>query len=85
LPIDRLVAKAEKLLESHRVESIGPGVYNVIGDHGTYTVVLDLWGNVSCNCQGYLKNKRCSHALAVKILTTSGAKRLYKPETRKGK
>ena len=41
MPVGRLFDKAKRLVESGRVESIGQGVYNVVGDHGTYTVVQD--------------------------------------------
>lgn len=46
---DRLKEKASKLLERGRVESLSEGVFNVIGDHGTYTVVKDYTGKVSCD------------------------------------
>jgi hypothetical protein len=70
MPIDKLVEKAEKLLRSRRVEPLGQGIYNVVGDHGTYTVVQDYSGKVSCDCLGFVKYRRCSHATAVIILTT---------------
>jgi hypothetical protein len=69
MPVNRLFEKAKKLVESHRVESLGQGVYNVIGYHGTYTVVQDYTGKLSCNCPGFLKKAKCSHATAVMILT----------------
>jgi hypothetical protein len=69
LPVDRLLEKAKRLVESHRVESLGQGVYNVIGDHGTYTVVQDYTGKLSCSCPGFLKKAKCSHVTAVMILT----------------
>jgi len=69
MPIDRLLEKAKRLVESHRVESLGQGVYNIIGDHGTYTVVQDYTGKLSCSCPGFLKKARCSHVTAVMILT----------------
>ena len=70
MPIDRLLDKAKKLLESGRVELIGQGVYNVIGDHGTYFVARDHTGKVSCNCQGFLKKGICSHATAIMLLSS---------------
>jgi hypothetical protein len=66
---DPLFEKARKLAESGRVEFLGNGVYNVIGDHGTYTVAEDFKGKLSCNCQGFLTKRQCSHALAVMLLT----------------
>ena len=69
MPIDRLVEKAKRLVESKRVEPLGQGVFNVIGDHGTYTVVQDYTGKLSCSCLGFLTKSRCSHVTAVIILT----------------
>jgi hypothetical protein len=66
---DPLFEKARKLVESGRVEFLGNGVYNVIGDHGTYTVAEDHRGKLSCNCQGFLQKKQCSHAVAVMLLS----------------
>jgi hypothetical protein len=63
-----LFDKARKLAESGRIEFLGNGVYNVIGDHGTYTVAEDFTGKLSCNCQGFLTKKQCSHAVAVMLL-----------------
>ncbi len=65
---DPLFDKARKLAESGRIEFLGNGVYNVVGDHGTYTVAEDFTGKLSCNCQGFLTKKRCSHATAVLLM-----------------
>ena len=65
---DALHEKARKLVESRRVEFLDYGVYNVIGDHGTYTVVIDYQGKLSCNCPGYLSKGKCSHIVAVEML-----------------
>jgi len=81
MPINRLFEKAKKLVESHRVESLSQGVYNVIGDHGTYTVVQDYTGKLSCSCPGFMKKSRCSHVTAVIILTKM--KRKQKPRKTK--
>ncbi len=75
MPIDKLIEKAERLLKSRRVEPLGQGTYNVIGEHGTYIVVQDYSGRVSCNCPGFLKKGKCSHATAVIILTTPHGKK----------
>jgi len=75
LSLDKLVEKAQKLLRGHRVESLGGGVYNVVGDHGTYAVVQDHRGKVSCNCPGFVEKGKCSHSTAVLILATSSRKR----------
>ncbi|MGB9842369.1 MAG: SWIM zinc finger family protein [Candidatus Bathyarchaeales archaeon] len=69
MPVDKLYEKAKRLVESRRVEPLGQGIYNVIGDHGTYTVVEDITGKLSCNCIGFLKKAKCSHIAAVIILT----------------
>jgi hypothetical protein len=68
MPYDLMHEKARKLVESRRVEFLSNGVYNVIGDHGTYNVVLDYTGKLSCNCPGYLQKGRCSHVEAVSLL-----------------
>ncbi len=75
MPLDKLVEKAEKLLKSRRVEPLGQGIYNVVRNHGTYTVVQDYGGKVSCNCPGFMRNRKCSHATAVIILTTPQGKK----------
>ena len=75
---DRLVQKAEKLLNSGRAESLGGGKFNVVGDHGTYIVVQNYHGAVSCNCLGFLRRKKCSHSIAVLILKKSSKKRRHR-------
>ena len=65
---DIMHEKARKLIESRRVEFLGNGVYNVVGDHGTYTVVIDYKGKLSCNCPGFLSKGICSHIAAVELL-----------------
>jgi hypothetical protein len=69
MPISRLLEKAKKLVESNRVEPLSYGVYNVIGDHGTYLVAQDHIGKWSCNCIGFINKARCSHVTAVMLLT----------------
>jgi hypothetical protein len=76
VPFDPLYEKAMKLVESRRVEFLGNRVYNVIGDHGTYTVVQDYTGKFSCNCLGFLQKGKCSHATAVMLLKD---KRQHRP------
>jgi hypothetical protein len=71
MAMDKIFEKARKLVESQRVEPLGQGTYNVIGNHGTYTVVQDYTGKVSCNCPGFMTRRKCSHATAVIILTKS--------------
>jgi hypothetical protein len=72
---DRLFDKAKRLAESGRVEPLSNGVFNIIGDHGTYTVVQDYTGKLSCTCPGYMQKTKCSHIQAVIILTK--ARRRY--------
>jgi len=67
--IDRMIEKAWKLVRSGRVERISEDTFNVVGDHGTYTVTLSADGRVVCNCPGFLSRGRCSHSTAVIILT----------------
>jgi predicted nucleic acid-binding Zn finger protein len=81
MPIDRLYEKAKKLVESNRVESLSQGIYNVMGDHGTYTVVQNYAGKLSCSCPGFMNKARCSHVTAVIILTKM--KRKQKPSKTK--
>jgi len=35
MPVERMVEKARKLLESGKVERLDFGLFNVVGDHGT--------------------------------------------------
>jgi hypothetical protein len=77
MPVDRLYEKAKRLMESRRVEPLGQGIYNVVGDHGTYTVAQDPAGKWSCSCPGFLQKAQCSHVTAVIILTKM--KRRRKP------
>ncbi len=69
MPLDKMIEKARKLLQRGRVEYVGDGLYNVVGDHGTYTVAKKIDGTVTCNCPGFTRKKRCSHSLAVILLT----------------
>ena len=65
---DIMYEKALYLIESGRIESLGNGVFNVVGEHGTYIVAQEpASGKLSCNCQGFLNKGRCSHAKAVEL------------------
>ena len=66
-----MIEKVYRLLEKGRVERIGDGVYNVVGDHGTYIVARRPDGTVNCSCPGFAKKSRCSHSLAVMLLNRS--------------
>jgi hypothetical protein len=66
---DVLYEKAIKLAQSGRVEFLDNGIYNVIGDHGTYTVALNHEGKLSCNCPGFIQKGICSHITAVSLIT----------------
>jgi len=72
MPIEEMMEKARKLVQRGRVEYIGDDLYNVVGDHGTYTVAKKIDGTVTCNCPGFARKKRCSHSLAVILLPQSG-------------
>jgi len=63
-----MIEKAYELIRGGRIEEIGDGVYNVIGEHGTYIVVRNIDGSVTCNCPGFTSKRRCSHSLAVMML-----------------
>jgi len=78
MPNERLVQKAENLLNSGRVESLGGGKFNFVGDHGTYIVVQNYDGTVSCNCLEFLRRKKCSHSIGVLMRTKSSKKRRFR-------
>ena len=69
LPLDAMIEKAQRLLKGGRVEHLGGGRFNVIGDHGTYSVVRNQEGEVRCSCPGFSTRGRCSHSAAVILLT----------------
>ncbi|MEM1562336.1 MAG: hypothetical protein QXE73_02875 [Candidatus Bathyarchaeia archaeon] len=69
MPLDRMIKKAYELICGRRIERIDEDTFNVIGVHGTYTVVRGVDGSISCSCAGFLTRKRCSHSLAVMMLT----------------
>jgi hypothetical protein len=64
-----MIEKAYDLIQKGKAEHIGEGVYNVVGEHGTYTVAEKIDGTVNCNCPGFVGRGRCSHSLAVLMLT----------------
>ncbi|RJS84923.1 SWIM zinc finger family protein [Candidatus Bathyarchaeota archaeon] len=68
MPIDRMIEKAYELVQKKRIERVGDGVYNVVGEHGTYLVAQRTDGTFSCTCPGFLKRGGCSHLLAVLLL-----------------
>jgi hypothetical protein len=70
MPLYKMLDKAERLLKAGRIERLDTGHYNVIGDHGTYTLVVRN-GRVYCSCPGYQEKGVCSHSLAVMKLTQS--------------
>jgi hypothetical protein len=75
ISLGKLLEKAEKLLKSSRVEALGEGKYNVVGDHGTYIVVQNYDGKISCNCLGFLRRGKCSHSIALLLSTKQSRKR----------
>jgi hypothetical protein len=78
-----MLTKAYTLMKKGRVEYIGDGVYNVVGDHGTYIVATRIDGTVNCSCLGFLGRKRCSHSLAVLMLNTPSLLKSVKDQIRK--
>ena len=68
MSLDRMIEKAYELVQKKRVERVGEGVYNVIGDHGTYIVARKIDGTLSCTCPGFIRRGRCSHSLAVLLI-----------------
>jgi hypothetical protein len=73
-----MIEKALKLLKTGRVERLDQRRFNVIGDHGTYTVVQGYDGKINCNCLGFQKRGRCSHSTAVFIFTKQSKRKKYK-------
>jgi hypothetical protein len=70
MPLYKMLDKADRLLKSGRIERLDSGHYNVIGDHGTYALVVRD-GRVYCSCPGFQEKGVCSHSLAVIKLTQS--------------
>jgi hypothetical protein len=83
LPIDRMIKKAYDLMQKRRVEPLGEGLYNVVGDHGTYTVAQRINGTVNCSCPGFVRRRRCSHSLAVLMLSRPSLLTTVEKEIRK--
>ncbi len=69
MPIDTMIKKAYDLVQKGRIEAIGDELFNVVGEHGTYTVARRIDRTVNCNCLGFVRKGRCSHSLAVLMLT----------------
>jgi hypothetical protein len=67
LGIDIMMEKAYKLVKQGRVRRTDPEQYEVVGDHGTYTVVRTPDGTLHCSCLGFMQRKKCSHVGAVVI------------------
>jgi hypothetical protein len=78
MPFDRLFEKAKNLLKTGKVEALGGGKYNVVGDHGTYIVFQNYDGKLSCNCLGFLNRGKCSHSTAVLLRSKSLRTRRHK-------
>ena len=68
MSLDRMIEKAYELVQKRRVEQVSEGVYNVVGDHGTYLVAQKIDGTISCTCPGFIRRGRCSHSLAVLLI-----------------
>jgi len=83
LPVDKMNEKAYDLIQKGKAEHIGDGVYNVVGEHGTYTVAQKIDGVVNCNCPGFVRRGRCSHALAVLMLIQPALLRSIEKEINK--
>lgn len=67
LGIDIMMEKAFKLVKQGRVHKTDVEQYEVVGDHGTYTVVRTPDGTLHCSCLGFMQRKKCSHVGAVVI------------------
>jgi hypothetical protein len=75
LHLEVMVDKAMRLIKAGRVERLTERRYNVIGDHGTYSVVKTKDGKVSCSCPGFQRRGRCSHSTAVMIMSNMSSRR----------
>ncbi len=80
MPIDRMFEKAYELIQKRRIEPIGDELFNIIGEHGTYTVARRIDGTVNCSCPGFARRRRCSHSLAVLMLTQPSLLRTVQKE-----
>ena len=65
----KVMDKAIRLVRDGRVELLDSGNYNVIGDHGTYNVVINQKGQIACTCPGYGAKGNCSHTTAVDMFS----------------
>jgi len=74
MPLYKMLDKADRLLKAGRIERLDGGHFNVIGDHGTYSLVMKD-GRVYCNCPGFQEKGVCSHSLAVMKFTQSSRNR----------
>jgi len=72
--------KAYELIQKRRIEPIGDELFNIIGEHGTYTVARRIDGTVNCSCPGFARRRRCSHSLAVLMLTQPSLLRTVQKE-----
>ncbi|HIE14941.1 TPA: hypothetical protein EYP70_06680 [Candidatus Bathyarchaeota archaeon] len=81
MPLDKMIKKAYRLIKDGRIERVGDGTYNIIGDHGTYIVATGFDGTVSCSCPGFTKKRRCSHSLAVILLMHGLVRMPYERKT----
>ncbi len=64
----KVMEKAKRLVRDGRVELLDSGNYNVIGDHGTYNVAINMRGQIACTCLGFRDKGSCSHSTAVGML-----------------
>lgn len=83
MTLDKIIEKAYYLISGRRVEQIEEGVYNVVGEHGTYTVVKGLDGSITCNCPGFTSRKKCSHSLAVIMINNPSLLRSIERELKR--
>ncbi len=65
----KVLDKAKRLVRDGRVELLDSGNYNVIGDHGTYNVAINMKGHIACTCLGYRDKGNCSHTTAVDMFS----------------
>jgi len=78
LGLERMSQKAFKLVKQGRVVKMDNDRYEVVGDHGIYTVARNNAGKLHCTCQGFQTRGRCSHVVAVMIYEAERRRRRKK-------
>ncbi|RLE56324.1 MAG: hypothetical protein DRJ40_06065 [Thermoprotei archaeon] len=65
--VDKVLSKAERLINEGRVVRVSDRLFYVIGDHMKYFVRVGPEGP-HCMCEGFKKRGFCSHSIAVMMV-----------------